>query len=287
MRHNRPVGAVGEWEPRAKACGRDKSGPMGPVHRGVNMKRVSLAIVAAMAVPALAQHEPPPGPYVGHQLVRVSVQTAAQRDAALGIATTAWNCTPGLRDLDLQVTPEQLDALRAMGLAPEVVLPDVQAFLDAAQAENDAARMQRDASWFGAFKTLAEIHARLDQLAAQYPAICTTFVAGQTLEGRDIKGLRITGPDQPGNPRSTRPAVLYNACQHAREWATPMTVMWIADRLVETYGTDARLSWYVNNLEVIIIPVVNADGYEFSWGQGNRLWRKNRRPNAGGLPGRS
>ncbi len=235
-----------------------------------------------VALPALAQNTPPAGPYVGHQLVRVSVNDGAQRDQVLDLATTAWNCTPGMVDLDLQVTQAQLDAIRALGLEPVVIVPDVQAFLDAAEAENNAARMQRDAAWFGAFKTLTEIHARLDHFAATYPGIVTTFVAGNTLEGRPIKGIRITGPDQPGNPRSTRPAILFNACQHAREWATPMTTMWIADRMIENYGSDGRLTGLVNDVEIIIIPVVNCDGYEYSWTAGNRLWRKNRRNNGDG-----
>ncbi|MDX2131110.1 MAG: M14 family zinc carboxypeptidase [Planctomycetota bacterium] len=246
---------------------------------------LSVILTAGVCTAAWAQHAPPAGPYHGHQLVRVEVGSPEMRDRVLDLATTAWNCRVGTGLIDVQVTPEQLGAIRALGLEPQVVIPDVQALLDQEQREIAEARLQRDASWFGVFRTLTEVHARLDLWATQYPTLAETFVAGQTLQGRNIKGIRITAPDQPGNPRISRPAVLFNSCQHAREWATPMTTMWIGDRLLESYGTDARLSALVNQCEIIIIPVVNCDGYEFSWQPNNRLWRKNRRDNGDGTFG--
>jgi len=248
------------------------------------MKSVTslLGILAGLAAPAFAQHTPPPGPYHGQQVVRVNCPDDATFRQAMDIAVTVWNCTPSPSNLDLQVTPAQLQQLVDLGLQPVVIVHDVQALLDAEQAEIRDARMQRDEAWFTTFRTLTELHARLDHYAATYPTLAETFIAGQTLQGRPIKGVRLSAPDQPGNPRSSRPAVLYNACQHAREWATPMTVMWIADRLAEGYGIDPRMTNILDHCEIIVIPVVNADGYEFSWLPNNRMWRKNRRDNGNG-----
>ncbi|CAG0998237.1 Carboxypeptidase T [Phycisphaerales bacterium] len=247
---------------------------------------LALLAAAALAGPAaFAQQTPPAGPYHGHKVVRVTVNDHDQLAQALDIAVTAWNCRIGVGPIDLQVTDEQLAALRGLGLEPVVIIPDVQELIDREEAGMAAARAQADAAWFSTFRTLPELHARLDYYQTNYSNIASTFIAGQTLEGRNIKGVRITGPDLPGNPRATRPAIIFNACQHAREWATPMTAMWIADRLIESYGTDQRLTDIVNNLEVIVIPVVNGDGYEFTWTAGNRLWRKNRRDNGNGTFG--
>lgn len=242
--------------------------------------RIALKVVAVLAAACssvMAQKTPPPGPYIGHKVVRVNVGSREQLDQALEIATTSWNCEVGHGPLDLQVTDEQLAALRKLGLAPVVIVPDVQAAFDRERAEIEAARAAADATWFSTFRTLSEINARLDHYATNYPNLATVSVAGQSIEGRDIKVISITGPDLPGNPQSTRPAVIFNACQHAREWAVPMTAMWIADRLVEGYGTDPRLTDYVNRLEFLIVPVVNPDGYELSWTPNYRMWRKNTR----------
>jgi hypothetical protein len=87
-----------------------------------------------------------------------------------------------------------------------------------------------------------------------------------------------------GGTRS-RPAVLLNACQHAREWIAPMTNMYIADAFTERYRTDPRITRVLDRVRFVLIPVANPDGYVYSWTPGGRLWRKNRRPNPGGTIG--
>ena len=62
-----------------------------------------------------------------------------------------------------------------------------------------------------------------------------------------------------------------------------MTGMYLADRLVETAATDPRVQALLSKVEIFVIPVVNVDGYSFTWADtANRLWRKNRRDNGDG-----
>jgi hypothetical protein len=54
-------------------------------------------------------------------------------------------------------------------------------------------------------------------------------------------------------------------CQeHAREWATPLVCLETAERLVRNYGTDPETTNLVNNLDIFIIPTINADGAAYS-----------------------
>lgn len=64
---------------------------------------------------------------------------------------------------------------------------------------------------------------------------------------------------------------------HAREWISGSTCQYIAQQLVTGYDTDSAIRHLLDTTEVIMVPVVNPDGYEFSWTR-NRLWRKNRKP---------
>ena len=57
---------------------------------------------------------------------------------------------------------------------------------------------------------------------------------------------------------------------HAREWISPSVSTYIAKSLVEE-GNDL-----LDHLNMIIIPVANPDGYEYSH-LNDRLWRKNMR----------
>lgn len=69
--------------------------------------------------------------------------------------------------------------------------------------------------------------------------------------------------------------IVYNGGQHAREWISPMTNAWIANQLVTLYGKDAQITNFVDNIEWTIIPIVNVDGYVYTWTT-DRMWRKNR-----------
>ncbi|MFZ4573639.1 MAG: M14 family metallopeptidase [Phycisphaerales bacterium] len=246
-----------------------------PAHR--------LALAALLAASsALAQV----GPFEGHRVVRVSPRTPSELLAVSTIATNVWSCRTGLGPIDVQVTLQQQAALEQLGLSCEVRIENVQTLIDAEQAQIRAARLDRDASWFTTYKTLSEINAKLDELAATSDGLASTFVVGNSLEGRQVKGIRFTGPATPGNPRDSRPAAVYAGGIHAREWVSPMTTMYIADRMIEMYAAEPRIAELLEDVEIIVIPVQNVDGYEFTWANtNNRLWRKNRRPNANGTTG--
>jgi murein tripeptide amidase MpaA len=61
---------------------------------------------------------------------------------------------------------------------------------------------------------------------------------------------------------------------HAREWAAHMSVIYLMYQLVERSSSNMQL---LDNLDWVIIPIVNPDGYVYSHTT-DRFWRKNRRP---------
>lgn len=127
-------------------------------------------------------------------------------------------------------------------------------------------------AWFQDFRTYEEVDAYLDDLAARDPDTSILDV-GTSIEGRAIRGVRISHAQ-------TRPAILVLGTQHAREWISPMVTACIADRLVRDDGVDPEVTSLLDRLEVIVVPVVNPDGYVYSWDV-DRFWRKNRRPGGG------
>lgn len=225
-----------------------------------------------------------PTRYDGQMVVRLEAKNQRDYLTVERIAEGIWNCRPGVGVLHVQVTPEQRAALEAAGMATEVIIPDVQALIDAERAQIERARSQRDASWFATYHNLTEFNQRLDTLQALRPDLASTFSIGNSLQSRAIRGIRFTGPDQPGNPRAGRPALLVNGGQHAREWVNPATTIYVADKMIESYATDSRIRNLVDRVEIVVIPIVNPDGYEYTWA-GTRLWRKNRRANGDGTFG--
>ncbi len=72
-----------------------------------------------------------------------------------------------------------------------------------------------------------------------------------------------------GANASASAAALVTGVLHAREWLGGMTVMWLAEQLLADAALQSGLEWH-------LVPLVNPDGYVFSWTPNNRLWRKNR-----------
>ncbi len=215
-------------------------------------------------------------PYAGIRLVRV-VPDQKTYQAALDTATSVWTHRPAPgRAVELLVSDDGIAALTDLGLAPVVLIDDIQREVDAHMELVTRLAAQRGANWYDNYKTYNEIVTRVQGMAAARPDLASTSVFGSSLEGRDLVEITITGPDQPGNMGGSRPVVLLNGCQHAREWVSPMTVTYLADELIARYDSDPRVRALLDSARVVIAPMVNPDGYVYSW-TNERFWRKNRR----------
>ncbi|KAL0830103.1 hypothetical protein ABMA28_003560 [Loxostege sticticalis] len=110
----------------------------------------------------------------------------------------------------------------------------------------------------------------LVRLANSYPNLVTVESAGRSLEGRDKKYLKISTT----NFQDTRkPVVFLMSLLHGREWVTLPATLYAIEKLV----IDVTERDLVNDIDWIILPVANPDGYEVTH-TSNRFWRKNRRP---------
>ncbi len=235
------------------------------------MARLLLASIIAfcliLTASASAQSDPPVR-FDGHCVVRVHVQSEADLEFMLAISPDVWSHGIGLGSMDFRLTPQGLDTLRASGLEFEILIDDVQRLIDLEQQGHQVAGDE----WFEDYKTWEQINARLNELAGLRPDLATVIDVGDSYEGREIRGILITAPGA-----QTKPALLINGCQHAREWVSPMTCMYAVERLIENYDTDARIRAILDTMEIYVVPVVNPDGYVYTWTT-NRLWRKNRNP---------
>lgn len=98
---------------------------------------------------------------------------------------------------------------------------------------------------------------------------------GKSYHGLDMPAVHITASTNPQRRK------IYFQCQiHAREWISGAVCMYVVNHLLTKYGGTDEVAQEVtdilNNVEFIIVPFVNPDGYEFTWST-DRLWRKNRR----------
>jgi hypothetical protein len=222
--------------------------------------------------------------YDGQKVVELEVRSGADLRVLWGLGADFW-CEVRRGTNEVRLSAEALEPLRLSGIPHRVIVEDLQKVVEAERARLAGGGAPRgggggDQDWFAEYKTLAQITARLDELVAARPDLASRFSIGVSLEGREIFAIRITSGER-GPGRGCKPALFLNATQHAREWIAPMTAMFVADALVNGYGADPSITNLVDNVEFLIVPVANPDGYSYTWTT-ERFWRKNRRPNAGG-----
>jgi hypothetical protein len=194
--------------------------------------------------------------------------------AGLGHDVGAHKASASAIQVDLVLTPDQRDHLRQQGIYAQLTRvrggQTVKQFA-AAQAANG---FQVWRSW----DEPGGIRDQLVQAAANNPQVAKLVKIGTTVQGRDILALKLTQGAN-GIADGSRPAVLYSATQHAREWiATEVDrrlMNWYLDRW---RANDPAVKSLLQTTELWFVPVANPDGYQYTFDD-ERLWRKNLRDN--------
>ena len=166
----------------------------------------------------------------------------------------------------LRAAEEQAARLRQMGYTTEEVV----------ETETHVARFAT-AEAIAAYHSAETLENDLRQLAESQPEIAELREIGRSLENRPIWALRI------GERRASEHKLLFMGCHHAREWVSVEVPYRLAEHLVENASQPPVRQWLQKG-EIWVAPMVNPDGHEYSRTQ-DRLWRKNRRPNADGSIG--
>lgn len=211
--------------------------------------------------------------YADHRVVRVQVSTPADVERLLTLTDDVWSHEVVNGELDVRVTPEQFAELQKSGMNFEVLIADLQPLVEASLIGNPGR------GTYDNYMQYTDVNNYLTTLAAARPDLAQTFVVGSTHQARNIVGIQVTGPGG-----SNKPGVLYFGGEHAREWITVPVVMYFADQLINQYNTDPGIKKLVDRSVFYLIPIFNADGYVYTW-TNERLWRKNRRNNGGGVYG--
>lgn len=113
--------------------------------------------------------------------------------------------------------------------------------------------------------------------------IVDVVTVGQSFEGRTIRAVCMHGSQSISH--TTTPTVLVVGGHHSREWISVEVPFRMIQRLMRSFDTNRRVRSVLSRLRVCIVPVINPDGFHYSFQSGNdeagwpkRMWRKNRHP---------
>jgi hypothetical protein len=238
-----------------------------------------------LALPALAQAPAPER----IDMCEVRVRDAAELTRLIRSARDFDDHAPSRAGADawarIYSDPAEEARLQRLGFELRVVQADLSTFYARRAAAEPRRRTQGGS--MGGFKTLAEIGAEMDRLSATYPTIVSPkFSIGTSLQGRPIWAMRVS--DNPTIDEQGEPIAEFDAIHHAREPMSGEALLLFADELCTNYPADPTARRLVETRNLLFIPCVNPDGYEYNRQtnpNGGGMWRKNRRANGDGTFG--
>ena len=214
-------------------------------------------LVLALSAPAFS------APVADHKLVSVSIEDRDQLEKLTDLGLDVWEAGRGYAIV--YATTEEMGLMSLFGVKYEVIVDDMVAHL--ARMEALAGRAE--------YHDLAEVEAGLEAMAQSN--VAALLDVGDSIEQRDILALKIS--DNPDLDEG-EPKILFVGCHHAREWISVEVPYLLADYLVNNHGVDPAVTALIDAVEIWILPVLNPDGFEYTW-TSDRYWRKNRRNNGG------
>jgi hypothetical protein len=110
------------------------------------------------------------------------------------------------------------------------------------------------------FRSYDSLHAQHQFLMTEHDTVAGEVV-GHTASGREIWAYTLGDADSSTVDGRSEPAVLLNGGIHAREWQSPEVVTAVFELLVDR-AADASVGQYLaDNLNVVLVPVLNVDGF--------------------------
>ncbi|GCB60199.1 hypothetical protein scyTo_0014128 [Scyliorhinus torazame] len=170
------------------------------------------------------------------------------------------------RALDIQA------GLEKIGLKYDILIEDVQSLME---KQFDGNKMNSTGYNYEKYHRWDEINCWIAKITVENPTLISRFDIGRSYEGRHIYLLRVgkrTG--------HVKPAIFLDCGIHAREWISPAFCQWFVKEAVRSYGSDSAMTNLLNKLDFLVVPVINVDGYVYSWTK-DRFWRKTRSRNPG------
>ncbi|XP_053326770.1 carboxypeptidase O-like isoform X2 [Spea bombifrons] len=188
--------------------------------------------------------------------------------------------TPGV-DVHIHVPFSILQVLkenfRHRGISFEILITDVQELIDT-QAVNEQRKEKKSLVQFDYTKyhPMDEIYDWMVQIKEAYSDIVAMHYLGSTYELRPIYYFKIGWPSD-----KTKKIIWIDCGIHAREWISVAFCQWFIKEILENHKTDPLLNKALHNIDFYIVPVLNIDGFIYSWTT-DRLWRKTRSPHNNG-----
>ncbi|NWR72365.1 CBPO Carboxypeptidase, partial [Centropus unirufus] len=172
---------------------------------------------------------------------------------------------------------EAKDSLDQHMISYKVLIPDVQELVEQSMPNERSSNRQTPEGYvYTQYHAMEEIYQWMTEIQKSNSELVTRHYLGKTAENRSMYYLQISQPSD-----KTKKIIWMDCGIHAREWISPAFCQWFVKEILQNYKSDPRIKRFLENLDLYVLPVLNIDGYIYSW-EKERLWRKNRSPHMNG-----
>ncbi|XP_068612466.1 carboxypeptidase B2 [Brachionichthys hirsutus] len=161
------------------------------------------------------------------------------------------------------------DLLRGHGVTHRVLLANAEELIEM-QTRNDSTNPRSSASFYERYHSLDDIYYWINRTQQDNPSTVKLILIGSSSEKRPLYVLKLSL-----NNRPNKKALWLDCGIHAREWIAPAFCLWFVRYSLAFYRQNPDMTRILDNMDVYVLPVMNPDGYEYTWTT-NRMWRKNR-----------
>ncbi|XP_068103454.1 carboxypeptidase O-like [Hyperolius riggenbachi] len=174
-------------------------------------------------------------------------------------------------------TQQMKENLFQQNIPFKIMIEDLQILIDRSSASHSKARaVSLETYDYTVYHPIDEIYEWMEQIKDAHGNLVTHHILGHTYEERPIFYFKIGFPSA-----KTKKAIFMDCGIHAREWIAIAYCQWFVKEILNQYREDPLLTKMLKQVDFYVVPVLNADGYVYSWTD-DRLWRKNRSPQDNG-----
>ncbi|XP_069839565.1 carboxypeptidase O isoform X2 [Dendropsophus ebraccatus] len=120
------------------------------------------------------------------------------------------------------------------------------------------------------YHPMEDIYNWINLMTEKHSDLVTQHSLGLTYESKPMHYLKISKPSN--DPKK----IIWMDCGiHAREWIAPAFCQWFVKEITQNHQKDSRIQKILKNIDLYVLPVLNIDGYIYTWTE-DRLWRKSR-----------
>jgi len=214
--------------------------------------------------------------YFGDQLWRIQLDDQGHMELiqqiTKGYKIDLWLPTRKHHPIDLHIKESQIDHVRKKlnqnGISYKVIQSDIGRLIQKQISDSITSRSRvKSLSEFdySIYHTANEINNWMDLVVSEV-TYTTKVQYGVSYEGRPLYALKLS-------KSSNKPTIYVDSLIHSREWVTAAAAMFAFQQIM----FNSTFSWLVDDINWIFVPMVNIDGYMYTWrDDGDRLWRQTR-----------